>query len=194
VRVSTSYEPPARLSEVPGASPIIHTFADPKDAAAMRADVAAAKRRADVVVVSWHWGMSKATGGPNAGKVIEYQIAMAHEAIDVGADFVMGHHPHVLEGIEVYNGKAIFYSLGNFAFDLHMDSQDTMMARCEIRNGAIERVSFMPTRINEQSQPVPIDPEAGQDIVEIVAGLSAEFDTRFEVGESDVTVEMTATS
>ncbi len=190
VRVATSYEPPARLAEVPGASPIIHTVADPKDAAAMQGDVAAAKERADVVVVSWHWGMSRATGGPNAGKVIEYQVAMAHAAIDAGADVVMGHHPHMLEGIEVYDGKAIFYSLGNFAFDHHTGSQDTILARCVIRDGAVQRVSFIPTRINEQAQPVPLDPEEGRDIVKLVGELSAAFETQFRVEDTEVTVEI----
>ena len=190
VRVATSYEPPARLAEVPGASPIIHTHADPKDVAAMQEDVARAKERADVVVASWHWGLSQATGGPNAGKILESQVAMAHAAVDAGADLVMGHHPHVLEGIEVYDGRAVFYSLGNFAAERNTNSRDTILVRCIIRDGAIQRVSFIPTRINEQAQPVPVDPEEGRDIVESVGELSAAFDTRFQVGESEVTVEI----
>ena len=190
VRVATSYEPPARLAEVPGASPIIHTHADPQDVAAMQEDVASAKERADVVVVSWHWGLSQATGGPNAGKILESQVATAHAAVDAGADLVMGHHPHVLEGIEVYNGRAVFYSLGNFASESNANSRETILVRCVIREGAIQRVSFIPTRINEQAQPVPVEPEAGRDIVELVGELSEPFDTLFQVGESEVTVEI----
>ena len=194
VRVATSYEPPARLAEVPGAPPIIHTHADPRDAAAMQEDVRSAREQADVVIVSWHWGMSRATGGSNAGKILESQVAMAHAAIDAGADLVMGHHPHMLEGVEVYNGKVIFYSLGNFAFDLHSGNSPhgdiTILVRCMVRDGAIQRVSYKPIRINEQGQPVPVDPQAGQDIVQSVQELSADFDTQFQVGEKDVMIEI----
>ena len=54
---------------------------------------------------------------------------LAHSAIDNGADLVLGHHPHVLEGIEVYNGKNIVYSLGNFCFggNSNPSDKDTMI-------------------------------------------------------------------
>lgn len=64
----------------------------------------------DVIIVSIHWGIEKATE-PN-----EEQIAVGHKAIDLGADLVLGTHPHVLQGIEQYNGGVIAYSLGNFCF------------------------------------------------------------------------------
>lgn len=65
---------------------------------------------AQLVIVSIHWGVEKDTA-PN-----ETQIELAHKAIDAGADLVLGTHPHVLQGIEKYNGKYIAYSLGNFCF------------------------------------------------------------------------------
>lgn len=65
---------------------------------------------AQLVIVSIHWGEEKATA-PN-----DTQIELAHKAIDAGADLVLGTHPHVLQGIEKYNGKYIAYSLGNFCF------------------------------------------------------------------------------
>jgi poly-gamma-glutamate synthesis protein (capsule biosynthesis protein) len=46
-----------------------------------------------------------------------YQQHAAHQFVDAGADIVFGAHPHVVEPIEIYNGKKIFYSLGNFIFD-----------------------------------------------------------------------------
>lgn len=66
---------------------------------------------ADVIVVSFHWGTEK-ENYPD-----ETQQALAHAAIDQGADLVLGHHPHVLQGIEKYQGKYIVYSLGNFCFE-----------------------------------------------------------------------------
>ena len=65
---------------------------------------------AQLVIVSIHWCEEKATA-PN-----DTQIELAHKAIDAGADLVLGTHPHVLQGIEKYNGKYIAYSLGNFCF------------------------------------------------------------------------------
>ncbi len=65
----------------------------------------------DTVIVYFHFG-NEYSHSPN-----EDQKKMAHEVIDDGADVVLGSHPHVTQGIEVYNGKPIFYSLGNFIFD-----------------------------------------------------------------------------
>lgn len=65
---------------------------------------------AQLVIVSIHWGEEKDTA-PN-----DTQTELAHKAIDAGADLVLGTHPHVLQGIEKYNGKYIAYSLGNFCF------------------------------------------------------------------------------
>ena len=65
---------------------------------------------AELVILSIHWGIEKATA-PNAD-----QIDAAHTAIDCGADLVIGTHPHVLQGFEKYKGRYICYSLGNFSF------------------------------------------------------------------------------
>ena len=78
-----------------------------------------AKSKSDVLIVSFHWG-------EEYKKVHNIrQEVLAHLAIDNGADMVIGHHPHVIEDIETYNGKPIAYSLGNFIFDQHF-SKDTM--------------------------------------------------------------------
>ncbi len=68
------------------------------------------QKEPDVIVASFHWGQ----------ELFEYpdenQIYFAHQAIDNGVDLVLGHHPHILQGIEKYKGKYIVYSLGNFCF------------------------------------------------------------------------------
>lgn len=78
---------------------------------AVAEDVAAAKGRANVVIVSMH------TGYEYTAAANELQVASARAAIDAGASLVLGGHPHVLQGIETYNGGLIIYSLGNFVFD-----------------------------------------------------------------------------
>ena len=65
---------------------------------------------AELIILSIHWGVEKATA-PNAE-----QIEVAHRAIDLGVDLVIGTHPHVLQGFEKYKGRYICYSLGNFSF------------------------------------------------------------------------------
>lgn len=76
-----------------------------------------------LIIVSFHWGTEK-EAYPD-----EIQKELAHTAIDNGADLVVGHHPHVLQGIETYNGKKIVYSLGNFCFggNKNPSDKDTMI-------------------------------------------------------------------
>ena len=193
VTVGTSFEPQPRHLEVPGSPPIIRTHPDPNDTAAMVEDVRRAREQADVVVTSWHWGLSGATGGASAGKVLEYQVGLAHTAIDAGADLVVGHHPHRLEGIEAYRGKAIFYSLGNFAFDFYGGvAQQTIIARCDVGEGKALRFSYVPVHINEEAQPVPCSTADGRDVAQSMEQMSEEFGTRFLAGEVDVEVEIGA--
>lgn len=73
--------------------------------------ISEAKKQSDVVVVEFHWGVEYTT------KQIESQTNVAHRAIDAGADLVIGTHPHAVQGSEIYKGKYITYSLGNFIFD-----------------------------------------------------------------------------
>ena len=65
---------------------------------------------ADITVVTFHWGAELMTSPK------EYQKQLAHKSIDWGADLVIGHHPHVLQGLEIYKNRLIAYSLGNFTF------------------------------------------------------------------------------
>ena len=82
------------------------------------ADIASARSQADYIIVSFHWG-KEATGTVQA-----YQRNAAHKAIEAGADIIIGHHPHILQGIERYENGVIFYSLGNFIFASRSKSAD----------------------------------------------------------------------
>lgn len=82
-------------------------------------------QNADLIITCCHWGIEREYY-PN-----DYQQTVAHSLIDAGADLVVGNHPHVLQGIELYNGKVICYSLGNFSFGANRNpsDKDTMMFR-----------------------------------------------------------------
>lgn len=99
----------------PGTPCRVHTHANRADVAAMVADIKAARAIADVVVLSIHWGIHFIPA-----VLADYQAEVAHAAIDAGVDLILGHHAHILKGIEIYRGKPIFYSMGNFAIDLRM--------------------------------------------------------------------------
>lgn len=81
------------------------------DRANLVAQIQAARPLCDILCVSFHWG-DEYQSLPN-----QRQRNTAHAAVRAGADLVLGHHPHTLQGIEVYQGKPILYSMGNFVFD-----------------------------------------------------------------------------
>lgn len=74
--------------------------------------------KTDFIVVNIHWGVEY------EHKFNRLQQTIGHELIDNGADIIIGHHPHVVQGMEIYKKKPIFYSLGNFIFDQYF-SADT---------------------------------------------------------------------
>lgn len=78
----------------------------------------AQNNKAEIIVVSFHWGVERKYY-PNSK-----QKSLGHYAIDCGASFVLGHHPHVLQGIEQYKGRYIVYSLGNFCFGGNSNPKD----------------------------------------------------------------------
>lgn len=120
------------------------------------------EQKVDLIIATFHWGEERADS-PN-----EEQIDLAHTAIDNGADLVIGHHPHILQGIEKYNGKYILYSLGNFCFGGNKNpvDKDSMIFKqvFVLRDGEIldkENVSVIPCSISSTPtrnnyQPTPL--------------------------------------
>lgn len=129
---------------------------------------------AQMIIASFHWGIERANI-PN-----ETQVALAHSAIDYGADLVLGHHPHVLQGIEEYKGKNIVYSLANFCFggnsgpkdmDTMIFQQTFTFTDGKLQEDNVTNVipckvsSVYETRVNNY-QPMPVDGETGEAILE----------------------------
>jgi len=85
-----------------------HAWLDPD---LMTADIRRVRPQVDFLLVFTHWGIEYQL------EETDHQVAMAHLAVDAGADFVVGAHPHVRQPSETYRGKPIVYSLGNFVFD-----------------------------------------------------------------------------
>lgn len=97
----------------------------------------AKKAKAKIIVVSFHWGVER-TYEPNS-----LQKSLGRYAIRCGASLVLGHHPHVLQGIEKYKGRYIVYSLGNFCYGGHTcpADKDTMIFQqtFTIKNGKLKK-------------------------------------------------------
>lgn len=132
----------------------------------VRADVAAARRNADIVLVSFHWGRE------GIAEPRDYQITLGRAAIDAGAAAVLGHHPHRLQGVARYRDGVILYSLGNFVFGSYSpDAVRSAIAELRFRNGRVREVKLYP--INVLNTEVVFQPTLlkDQDANEVVAEL-----------------------
>lgn len=115
----------------------------------IRRDIIEAKKRADVVVVMYHWG-AEYRSQPD-----ERQLYLARFTIDAGADLVVSNHPHWIQPVELYKGKVIMYAHGNFVFD-QMWSQKTregVVGRYTFFDKNLIDVAFTPIFIEEYGQP-----------------------------------------
>ncbi len=85
-------------------------------------------------------------------------MGAAHEAIDAGADVVIGHHAHILQGVEYYNGGVIVYGLGNFAF--HIDGEPkTAVLNIWLDADGVRQLELIPAIVQEGGAPRPADQE-----------------------------------
>ena len=115
----------------------------------LKTDLKNARKKADFVIVSMHAGYEY-TNSPS-----QRQRDFAHAAIDSGADLVIGHHPHVVQGVEFYKGKFIDYSLGNFIFDQpwSTETQQGLVAKFSLTFNHITKIELTPIHIYNWSQP-----------------------------------------
>jgi poly-gamma-glutamate capsule biosynthesis protein CapA/YwtB (metallophosphatase superfamily) len=194
--IHTSYEAPVRVHSNPGLPPIVHTTPDRGQPwSALENDINGARKQADIVIVSWHWGLSPFQVQPHAGAgdvgLMDYQKELGHFAIDCGADMVVGHHSHEPQPIEVYKRKPILYSLANFVHDGEIFRDSKLMAilvRCLIRSGKIHELSYVPGKIIGNGPPDFAPPSQLTQVVNRMREMSSPFGTRFEVRKDDVAV------
>jgi poly-gamma-glutamate synthesis protein (capsule biosynthesis protein) len=111
LKVKTFYEPLENIYEQPGTPSRTVTIADHHDLDTAMQQIRTARAEADVVIGCFHWGVHF------THDLAMYQADVGYAAIDNGCDLILGTHPHCLQAVDVYKGKYIFYSLGNFAFE-----------------------------------------------------------------------------
>ncbi len=138
-------------------------------------DVKAARSQADLVIPFFHWGRE--------GRSLPepYQVDLAHAAIDTGAAAVVGSHPHVLQGIELYQGRPILYSLGNFVFGGNWDPKDkrTAMVRMDLDARGVRKTTVIPAFSDKfpevPLQPYPAEGDAAEAVLDHLAEISRSF-------------------
>ena len=106
LHVLTHYE---AEGATPGGPPVTYSFATPASLDAMQADIQRARGEVDVLTVAFHKGVVH-----TPAHLAMYERPVSKAAIEAGADIVVGHHAHILRGVEVYKGRPIFHGLGNF--------------------------------------------------------------------------------
>ncbi len=128
----------------------------------MIADIKKLDREVDIVVVQFHWGVEY-TNNPN-----DYQRDLAHAAIDVGADLVVGDHPHWVQGLEIYKDKLIAYSHGNFIFDQQWskETQEGVVGEYLFHDKGLVDANFYPIVVDGSFQPKFTDKLQAEEILE----------------------------
>ena len=133
-------------------------------------DIQNLREQVDWIIVNYHWGveLSEYPG--------DWQIDMARMTIDQGADLVVGHHPKVLQGAEIYQGRPIVYSLGNFIFGDTSNKEsdyETAVLKVSLKPGKM-KVELLPVVVSKY-QPQIVKGEKGKEILKHIAQISSIF-------------------
>ncbi|HOP75791.1 MAG TPA: CapA family protein [Bacillota bacterium] len=145
-------------------------------------DIKRAKQSADIVVVSFHWS-SEMLNYPK-----EYQKSYAKQCIDAGANLVIGHHPHVLQGLQVYQGGLIAYSLGNFAFGTYSTQgvKDSIILAVDFDRDGLIRAKLYPVNVDNHQVQFQTKRRFGKDaerVIQELRNFSKEFNTEIQFKE-----------
>ncbi len=148
-------------------------------------DVKKIREQVDYVVISLHWGTEESNNINSAQKEI------AHKLIDNEVDIILGHHPHVIQPIEIYKDKPIIYSMGNYIFDQNDENNKQGMAvEVLIEYGEIREVHALPIYISNKSEPIIADGKKGDFIRNKIIKLSKKLDTAGELKGKGVTFKI----
>ncbi|QQE65073.1 hypothetical protein GFS31_17580 [Leptolyngbya sp. BL0902] len=146
-------------------------------------DIQAIRDQVDWIVVNFRW-VDHLEETPNF-----VQTNLARLAIDQGADVVVGYHPTVIQGGEIYKGRPIAYSLGDFVFkpDQPLRDQDSAVLKVSLQEDQMQ-VEFVPVRIRD-SRPQTLSGQEGQAVLQRIQEASAQFETPLQ---SSVVLDLTA--
>jgi poly-gamma-glutamate synthesis protein (capsule biosynthesis protein) len=146
------------------------------DEALVKKAIKKAKKSHDYVIVSFHWGVEYVDDA-NAD-----QVRRAHHAIDAGADMVLAHHPHVIQGVEFYNGRLIAYSLGDFVFDHYSrKTGEAFILEAELGPDGTASATAVPVYLDEHGRPEYVQGSHAKEILSRLKKISAKHGTTVEL-------------
>ena len=127
----------------------------------MTDDIRRLANQADIVIVSFHWGVSGTT------EIVSYMKDIGRSVVDAGADVVFGHGPHKYQKIEIYQGKPIFYSLAQFVFDDRRADRvrrfrEGLLLRLTVKDKKINGISLVPSWREDDNFVRLYDPNVGK--------------------------------
>ena len=207
IRVFTSYvADTVTTEENPGIAPYVKTSALESDVATVEQAVGAAKQQVDYLLLGLHWGVPNGWVGQFQDVLAEYQQPLAHRLVDAGVDVVVGHHPHVLHGVEWYRRRPILYSLGNYLFHRLIvgqqpklqrsyppydwsslrsaDNLDSVVARITLSATGGVDLDIVPVVLDAKGEPQAASGDDGLRIRDRIAAFSERFGTTVEATES----------
>jgi poly-gamma-glutamate capsule biosynthesis protein CapA/YwtB (metallophosphatase superfamily) len=153
------------------------------DMSQVKKDVRALARRVDYVVVGFHWGIEY------QHYPIAQQTSEAHAVVDAGADLVIGHHPHVLQGFETYKGVLIAYSLGDLVFDHYsVETGQTVLVDAVVTPTGV-KATLIPAYVSSNGIPEVQHGSAGRTILTLVKTYSKPLDTYVRIEGDTATVK-----
>ena len=145
----------------------------------VKKDIQKVRPVADLVVVSFHWGAELMTTAK------DYQRELGRLSIDWGADLVLGHHPHILQELELYRGRLIAYSLGNFVFGSESDKTNTsIILLCTFKGKSLVRIEAVPLDVNNYRvayQPRVLTGTKAESVLGEINAASEKFKTRLAI-------------
>ena len=199
--------------EIPGNAGRSYLLPRATDLEVLRKAVEQARNQVDFLMVSFHMHWS----GPSRKEVAEGRKIICRAAVDAGADLVVGHGPHILNGVEIHRGKPILHSLGHFYFQTVRDGRSlpqfmqspamvnlvetgfdtpehrmTAIARVIVGSNGVRRLDMLPVTVDvkKDGNPSLAEPTHGTEIVKELQALSAPFGTRIRARDWYTEVEI----
>ena len=204
LRALQAYAVDAALAEEqPGSAPYVRTWCVPEDVARAEEVIRRARGEADVVIAVIHWGVPPAFVAPFQAPLADYQRPLARALADAGADAIVGHHAHVVHGVELIGRTPVLYSLGNFVFHRLQaavgaerpsppynlgplrgdESQDSLAVLLRFGPRGFTEMEAHPVRLDRNWEPAAPDPDAAERILRRFAAMSRDLDTAVDVAQ-----------
>jgi len=143
-----------------------------------------AATEADLVIINIHWG------NEYQHNFNSYQQAVGYTLVEAGADMIIGHHPHVVQGLEIYQNKPIFYSLGNFIFDQYFSAatQESLALQIKVDSQQII-ITLLPLRSTGSIPRLMLDQEKEVFLKNFSAWSQADESLLEEIKNQIITIE-----